>query len=69
MAALTQQEATMDYELGGWLWLVIDVLLVALLAAVIAFAVRSYRRRFRAETPQERSHEFDRRKHEAVRRG
>ena len=31
-------------ELGGWLWLVIDVLMVAALAGAIVFATVAYRR-------------------------
>ena len=48
---------------GGWLWLVVDVLFVAALAAALAFGVMKYRRRYRGETPQERSREHDQRRH------
>jgi hypothetical protein len=58
----------MDYDLGGWLWLIMDVLAVALLAAVIAYATMSYRRRYRAETPEDRSHMVDAERHAALAR-
>jgi hypothetical protein len=58
----------MGYELGGFLWLVMDVFAVALLAAVIAYAAMSYRRRYRAEAPEDRSHMADADRHAALAR-
>lgn len=56
-----------DYS-GGWMWLLMDVLLVAALAGALAFGLRSYRRRFRSDRPEERSREFDARRHQELRR-
>jgi hypothetical protein len=39
-------------DLGGWLWLVIDVLAVIALGVVLAFATISYRRRGRKAVEQ-----------------
>ena len=35
----------MDSDAGGWLWLVIDVLMVAVLAVALIYATVSWRRR------------------------
>ena len=35
----------MDGEAGGWLWLVIDVAFVALLAAALVYGVSMWRKR------------------------
>jgi hypothetical protein len=43
---------TPDY--GGWLWLVIDVVAVLILAAGLAYAAITYRRRGRQVTDQQR---------------
>lgn len=58
----------MNDELGGWLWLVMDVFAVALLGAVIAYALISYRRHFRADTPEARSHLLDEERHSILAR-
>lgn len=53
----------MDYELGGWLWLVMDVLAVALLGAASAYALMSDRRHFRDETLEMRRYLLDEERH------
>jgi hypothetical protein len=41
----------MDYELGGWLWLVMYGLPIALLAAAIAYTLTGTRRHSQGDTP------------------
>ena len=57
----------MDYS-GGWLWMVMDVVLVAVLALALAYGIRRYRLRYRSDRVEERSAQHDARRHEALRR-
>jgi hypothetical protein len=42
------RNATLDSDVGGWLWLLIDVIMVAALAAALIYATTSWRKRSRA---------------------
>jgi hypothetical protein len=39
-------------DLGGWMWLIIDVLLVAVLGGAIVYGIVMWRRRYRDPTTQ-----------------
>lgn len=41
----------MNGDAGGWLWLVIDVGLVAILAAALAYGIFAWRQRSRRSDP------------------
>ncbi len=59
----------MNLELGGWLWFVLDVVAVAILALTVLIAYRSYQERFGGRTPAKRSRKIDEERHRLLREG
>jgi hypothetical protein len=47
-----REEAIM-HDYGGWMWLVIDVAMVAVLAAALLYGIGMWRKRYRDRTTQE----------------
>jgi hypothetical protein len=41
------------HDYGGWMWLVIDVVMVAALAAALFYGIGMWRKRYRDRTTQE----------------
>jgi hypothetical protein len=41
------------HDYGGWMWLLIDVVLVAILAAALVYGIGMWRRRSRNRTTQD----------------
>lgn len=53
-------EATVTGEPGGWMWLVIDVAAVAILAAALAYGIAAWRRRRQTASDRTREEATDR---------
>lgn len=50
----------MDFEAGGWLWLIIDVIGIAILAAAMIWGTMQWRRRRRSRATEQRRNEATR---------
>jgi hypothetical protein len=56
----------MDFDLGGWLWFVLDVTATAILALCVLVAYRSYQERFASPAAAPRSRQVDEERHRSM---